>query len=307
MSADRDTPQEREWLERSLDRWYLAGLGCIALLLAAFPLYAWREPGRLAAAREERQLTYIELGEKTFAMHCASCHGDAGGGGRTASTLRSKEYLEQVTPAQVEWAIAGGRTGTAMAAWGQDFGGPLTMEEVRQVTEFVRSFEGVAASVPDWKRGAAAPPAAERPIVARARARRHARELARRGEGNREGRDRRPPAATPAPSTPAPSVAKGATLWGQFCVACHVAPSGAQQLLAPILISREYLAFATDQRLDSIISRGVAGTTMLGWGKGSSGMLDVTQVQSLVAYLRAMQPSAPSDPKWKEGRKVPLP
>lgn len=297
MSADRDTPQEREWLERSLDRWYLAGLACIVLLLAAFPLYAWREPRRLAAAREERQLTYIELGEKTFAMHCASCHGDAGGGGRTASTLRAKEYLEQVTPAQVEWAIAGGRTGTAMAAWGQDFGGPLTMEEVRQVSEFVRSFEGVATSVPDWKRGAAAPPAAERPIVARARARRRARERARRAE-----HDRRPPAATPAPSS-----AKGATLWGQYCAACHVAPSGTQQRLAPILISREYLTFATDQRIDSLISHGVPGTTMLGWGKGSSGMLDVTQVQSVVAYLRSMQASAPTDPKWKEGRKVPLP
>ena len=113
---DRDTPQEREWLERSLDRWYLAGIACVVLLLAAFPVYAWREPRRLAAAREERQLAYIEMGEKTFGMHCASCHGDNGGGGRTGSTLRAKEYLEQATVQQVEWAIAGGRTGTAMAA-----------------------------------------------------------------------------------------------------------------------------------------------------------------------------------------------
>ncbi len=112
-----------------------------------------------------------------------------------------------------------------------------------------------------------------------------------------------------APSAPAafPSVATGKTLWGQFCASCHLPQVGVRQPLGPVLVSREYLAFATDQRLDSIISHGVAGTTMLGWGKGSSGMLNVTQVQSLVAYLRAMQPSAPSDPKWKEGRKVPLP
>lgn len=121
------------------------------------------------------------------------------------------------------------------------------------------------------------------------------------------GRGGRSTAATSAFSTPAPSAAKGATLWEQFCAACHVVPSGAQQPLAPILISREYLGFATDQRLDSTISQGVAGTTMLGWGKGSSGMLDATQVQSLILYLRSMEASAPSDTKWKEGRKVPLP
>ena len=77
--------------------------------------------------------------------------------------------------------------------------------------------------------------------------------------------------------------------------------------LAPRLISREYLTFATDARLDSIINAGVPGTTMLGWGKGSAGMLDATQIRSLIYFLRAQQASAPSDPKWKEGRKVPIP
>lgn len=301
-SPDRDTPQEREWLERSLDRWYLAGIACVVLLLAAFPVYAWREPRRLAAAREERQLAYIEMGEKTFAMHCASCHGDNGGGGRTGSTLRAKEYLEQATVQQVEWAIAGGRTGTAMAAWAQDFGGPLTMEEVRQLAEFIKSYDSVAVSVPEWKKGIAAPPAGERPVLARLRARRE-RARARAAEGRGGG----PPSdATPA-RTEAPTAAKGQTLWGSYCASCHVPPPGMTTALAPRLISREYLTFATDARLDSIINAGVPGTTMLGWGKGSAGMLDATQIRSLIYFLRAQQASAPSDPKWKEGRKVPIP
>lgn len=305
-APDRDTPQEREWLERSLDRWYLAGIACIALLLAAFPVYAWREPRRLAAAREERQLAYVEMGEKTFAMHCASCHGDNGGGGRTGSTLRAKEYLEQATLQQVEWAIAGGRTGTAMAAWAQDFGGPLTMEEVRQLAEFIKSYDSVAVSVPEWKKGVAAPAAAERPIVARWRARRE-RERARRREEARSGGPGGAPSAAPEMRTEAPTAAKGQTLWGSYCASCHVPPPGMATGLAPRLISSEYLAFATDARLDSIITAGVPGTTMLGWGKGSAGMLDATQIRSLIYFLRAQQATAPSDPKWKEGRKVPIP
>ncbi|MBK6457315.1 MAG: c-type cytochrome [Gemmatimonadetes bacterium] len=303
---ERDTPQEREWLERSLDRWYLAGIGCIVLLLAAFPVYAWREPRRLAAAREERQLAYIEMGEKTFAMHCASCHGDNGGGGRTASTLRSREYLQQATVQQVEWAIAGGRTGTAMAAWSQDFGGPLTMEEVRQLSEFIKSYDSVAVSVPEWKKGVAAPPPAERPVVAKWRERR-ARERVRAREGRRGGGPGAPPPGAPPLRTEAPTIAKGQTLWGSYCASCHVPVPGMAKGLAPLLISREYLQFATDERVDSIITVGVPGTTMLGWGKGSAGMLDATQIRSLILFLRAQQATAPSDPTWKEGRKIPIP
>lgn len=312
MPADRDPPETNEWLERSLDRWYLAGLVCIVVLLAAFPFYAWREPRRLEAARAEREFVYIALGEKLFAMHCESCHGVAGGGGRGSTTLRAREYLEQVTPAQVEWAIAGGRAGTAMVAWAQDFGGPLTMEEVRQLTAFIRSYDSVATSVPGWKTGAPAPPPAVRPAVARHEERRR-RERARRaavaagGEGA-AGRDGG--AASGAPPTPesdAVRAARGETIWGQFCFSCHVVPRGASAALGPVLLSREYLAFATDQRIDSLITKGIPGTTMIGWGKGGGGMLNAAQVRDVIAFLRSRQPSAPSDPGWKGGRRVPIP
>ncbi|HEX4934395.1 MAG TPA: cytochrome c [Gemmatimonadaceae bacterium] len=107
--------------------------------------------------------------------------------------------------------------------------------------------------------------------------------------------------------TVAPTVASGQALWTQFCASCHVMPAGADKALGPVLISREYLAFATNARLDSLITYGIPGTTMLGWGKGASGTLDETQVRSLIYYLRAQEATAPSDPKWKEGRKVSLP
>jgi len=314
MSDDRDAPDEREWLERSLDRWYVAGLACIVALLAAFPFYAWHEPRRLAAARQEREFVYIALGEKLFGLHCESCHGVAGGGGRGSTTLRAKEYLEQVTPEQIEWAIAGGRAGTAMVAWAQDFGGPLTIEEVRQLSSFIRSYDSVATSVPGWKTGAIAPAPPVRPVVARyeeARRRRRAgREGVAPGGGAPSGADARGGtggARAPTIESAATRAARGESTWGQFCFSCHVVPKGAAAALGPVLLSREYLAFATDQRIDSLITRGIPGTTMIGWGKGGGGMLNPSQVQDLIAFLRARQGSAPSDPGWKGGRRVPIP
>jgi mono/diheme cytochrome c family protein len=317
MSTDHDAPDEREWLERSLDRWYVAGLACIVVLLAAFPFYAWREPGRLAAAREEREFVYIALGEKLFGMHCESCHGVAGGGGRGSTTLRAKEYLEQVTPEQMEWAIAGGRAGTAMVAWAQDFGGPLTMEEVRQLSSFIRSYDSVATSVPGWKTGAVAPPPPTRPAVARYEEGRRRRRGAAEGEHagrSREGggkgaggRGAKDGGGAPTTESAATRAVRGESTWGQFCFSCHVVPRGAAAALGPVLISREYLEFATDQRLDSLITRGVPGTTMIGWGRGGGGMLNPSQVQDVIAFLRARQATAPSDPGWKGGRRVPIP
>lgn len=285
-----DHSTDAEWLERSLDRWYVAGIVMFALLLAAFPVYAWKEPGRLQRAREEQRTTYVTMGARIYETHCVSCHGENGGGGRAGPTLRAKEYLDATSQSQTEWAIAGGRPGTAMNAWGSEFGGTLTSEEVRQVTEFIRSFAPVAASVSGWKTGVAAPPLP-------------------------------PPSAkvvlTPAPSSTTPAtppndagadhatlVADGAKLFTQFCSACHLPLAGGAQPTGPILNAKEYLAFASDQRVDSMIVHGNPGTAMIGWSARRGGPLTDLQVRSLVMYIRSMQSTAPSVPTWRLGRKV---
>jgi hypothetical protein len=45
-----------------------------------------------------------------------------------------------------------------MTAWSQDFGGPLTAEQIRQLVAYLRSLEPNAPSVPDWRTGAKAAP-----------------------------------------------------------------------------------------------------------------------------------------------------
>jgi len=44
-----------------------------------------------------------------------------------------------------------------MPAWGLDYGGTMTDEQVRQLTTFLRSRQAKAPSVPDWRTGATAP------------------------------------------------------------------------------------------------------------------------------------------------------
>jgi mono/diheme cytochrome c family protein len=48
-----------------------------------------------------------------------------------------------------------GISGTEMPAWGLDEGGTLTMEQIRQITAYLRSLEPTAPSVPTWRSGKA--------------------------------------------------------------------------------------------------------------------------------------------------------
>jgi len=125
------------------------------------------------------------------------------------------------------------------------------------------------------------------------------------------------PAADPAPGDGlgAPSrtassadarALNGGVLWQRFCAACHVAPAAGVAALGPVLLSREYLDYATDRHLDTMITRGVPATMMTPWG-GRTGPLSPDAVGDVITYMRSVQPEAPSDPQWKRGRTVVIP
>ena len=40
-----------------------------------------------------------------------------------------------------------------MPAWGLEFGGTLTDEQIHQLTTYLRSLDPTAPSVPDWRSG----------------------------------------------------------------------------------------------------------------------------------------------------------
>ena len=148
---------EPAWLERSLDRYYTAGLAFMFVLVVAFPLYRLREPHLRSQAKTEQASEYRRIGNALFDQSCSSCHGKNATGG-TAPTLNSKQFLSTTSDAQAALIITGGVPGSSMSAWSQDFGGPLTLEQIRQLTTFLRSLEPNAPSIPDWRTGAKAAP-----------------------------------------------------------------------------------------------------------------------------------------------------
>jgi mono/diheme cytochrome c family protein len=159
VPSERPTPEpfEPAALERSLNRYLVAGLVFMALLIAGFVTYRVREPSLRADATTEQRATYQVLGKQLFAASCAECHGDNGTGGGSAPTLSSKEFLKSTSDAQVHALIAAGVSGTDMPAWSLDYGGTMTDEQVSQIVTFLRSREAKAPSIPEWRSGATAP------------------------------------------------------------------------------------------------------------------------------------------------------
>ena len=154
MPRDRPTPPpfEPEALERSLNRYLLAGLIFMAVLIVGFILYRVREPTLRADAAAAQQTSYTQLGNELFKTNCSSCHGQGATGG-SAPVLDSQEFLKGTTDAQIANLIAGGVPGTEMPAWSLAFTGTLTDEQIRQLTTYLRSLEAKAPSVPTWRQG----------------------------------------------------------------------------------------------------------------------------------------------------------
>jgi len=162
MPRERPTPEpfEPNSLERSLNNYLIVGLVFMVALVAGFIAYRLREPTLRADAAAAQKTSYTTLGKQLFAASCAECHGAQATGGGSAPTLNSKQFLSTTSDNQIHALVSSGVSGTDMPAWSLDFGGTLTDEQVRQVVTYLRSLEPNAPSIPDWRTGATAPPAA---------------------------------------------------------------------------------------------------------------------------------------------------
>lgn len=284
-----DSPEEA----RSLDRYYMIGLACMALLIVAFPLYKLGEPARREATRAAMHAENVALGRELFAQHCAACHGDEGRGGRGFPTLGAREFLESVSDRQLHWLVSGGVPGSAMVAYDLDLGGPFTAQEITRVVTYLRTLEEGAPSVPGWYKGAPAPPRATTTTDTRAA------DSTRAGDDEPEAAEQAVASAASAavpggPAVPAlrDSVAEAESqrVYASYCVACH-GPQGEGTAIGPqVRPLRGALASHPDSAY-AIIARGVAGTAMMAFAKERGGQLDATTIRALVAWLRP--PGAP--------------
>jgi mono/diheme cytochrome c family protein/rhodanese-related sulfurtransferase len=83
----------------------------------------------------------VATGEKAYARYCALCHAKDGTGyaADNAPSLVSKTFLESASDELIAAGIRMGRPGTAMAAYGQGRGGPLSESEIHDLVRFLRS------------------------------------------------------------------------------------------------------------------------------------------------------------------------
>lgn len=137
-------------IDDSTDRIMLVGVALFVVLVAAFPLYLLYEPGAREEARRVQLGSLVDEGASVWEFNCGACHG-VEGEGLSAPALNSKQFLESSTDEQTRLLTSVGVPGTAMGAYSQDHGGPLTSEQIRAVTAYIRSWEEEAPDVPDWR------------------------------------------------------------------------------------------------------------------------------------------------------------
>ena len=93
-----------------------------------------------------------DSGADIWGFNCASCHGLNGEGG-IGPALNSQQFMEAATDEQTAQLISVGIPGSQMGAYSQDFGGPLTSEQIKAVTIYIRTWEENAPDNPDWRAG----------------------------------------------------------------------------------------------------------------------------------------------------------
>lgn len=149
MKAPGQMGEDAE-LTRSLRVWMSSGSVLFLLLVLAFPLYLLVDSTRRTEALADRESALIRSGGQLWGLNCASCHGTTGEG-EDAPALNSQQFLEITSDEQMHRIIAAGITGAKMPAWWNEFGGPLTDEQITAIVAYVRSWEPSAPDRPDWR------------------------------------------------------------------------------------------------------------------------------------------------------------
>ena len=137
-------------------KWKRTGAFVLFLLVVSFPVYKAVESGRRSDALTSQQRALVTSGGQLWGLNCAACHGMQGLG-VSAPALNSQEFLKSVSDEQVQGIIRGGIPGTAMPAWWNEYGGPLTDQQILSVVAYIRSWEKTAKSCPQWRTPACAP------------------------------------------------------------------------------------------------------------------------------------------------------
>jgi mono/diheme cytochrome c family protein len=137
-------------MDDATSRWMLFGVGVMAVLLIVFAVYFALESGSRANAQTGLVDGRIQVGQELFTKNCMACHGENATGG-IGPALNSQQFLGSASDDQIRSIISTGIPGSQMSSYLQEFGGPLTADEIHSIVGYLRSLEENAPDRPDWR------------------------------------------------------------------------------------------------------------------------------------------------------------
>ncbi|MEM7031596.1 MAG: c-type cytochrome [Chloroflexota bacterium] len=142
-----------------IDRRIIIGLFFVLITMGTMMYAGLDEQHRMEVAAKSQKAKAIQTGAVLYEENCSECHGPDGQGvlGR-APTLNSAHFFDGrlkelgyagTLSSFVELTVAGGRPVSSdpgaysevMPTWGNQYGGPLRPDQVRDVTAFVLNWE----------------------------------------------------------------------------------------------------------------------------------------------------------------------
>src|SRR5574341_1628920 len=120
----------------SIRQFRMSALFVAISLLAAVGVMLAVPPATTAAQSE--QTGDPENGAELFAQNCATCHGEQGEG-RIGARLNDV-FVSMNPEADLFQTISQGREGTFMPPWLEQYGGPLTDQQIRDIIAYIESW-----------------------------------------------------------------------------------------------------------------------------------------------------------------------